>query len=63
MSCQCNRVGGPFIAEDPNCPAHGTEAKRRKDEIEDLGERAKTETDVAVLRKIVADLVVLGTEY
>jgi len=63
MSCQCNRVGGPFVAEDPDCPAHGTEAKRRKERIEDLGERAKTETDVAVLREIVADLVVLGTEY
>lgn len=63
MSCQCNRIGGPFKAEDPDCPAHGLEAKRRKREIEALGERAATETNVAVLREIVADLVVLGTEY
>ena len=23
MSCQCYMVGGPFIAEDPDCPIHG----------------------------------------
>jgi len=23
MSCECNQIGGPFIAEDPDCPAHG----------------------------------------
>ena len=36
MSCQCHRIGGPFIAEDPDCPAHGREAQRearRRDEI------------------------------
>jgi hypothetical protein len=21
--CQCYQVGGPFIAEDPDCPIHG----------------------------------------
>jgi len=28
MSCQCHQIGGPFIAEDPDCPAHGREAQR-----------------------------------
>jgi len=28
MSCQCYQIGGPFIAEDPNCPAHGLDAQR-----------------------------------
>jgi hypothetical protein len=23
--CQCYQVGGPFIAEDPDCPVHGTD--------------------------------------
>lgn len=29
MSCQCYQVGGPFISEDPDCPAHGAEAQQR----------------------------------
>jgi len=26
MDCghQCHQIGGPWIAEDPNCPIHGT---------------------------------------
>jgi len=24
--CECYKIGGPFIAEDPECPVHGTEA-------------------------------------
>lgn len=34
--CQCYQIGGPFIAEDPDCPAHGTYAqseRRRKSAI------------------------------
>jgi hypothetical protein len=31
--CQCYQIGGPFIAEDPECPVHGiaaqTECARR----------------------------------
>jgi hypothetical protein len=27
MSCDCYRIGGPFIAEDPGCPVHGVEAQ------------------------------------
>lgn len=23
MGCECFQIGGPFIAEDPDCPAHG----------------------------------------
>jgi len=26
--CECYQVGGPFIAEDPDCPIHGTERVR-----------------------------------
>jgi hypothetical protein len=37
-SCQCHQIGGPFIAEDPDCPAHGLEAQRearRREEVID----------------------------
>lgn len=29
--CECYTVGGPWIAEDPNCPVHGTEAQREQE--------------------------------
>ena len=32
MSCECYQVGGRFIAEDPDCPAHGREAENRASE-------------------------------
>ncbi len=34
--CDCYRIGGPWIAEDPNCPTHGTEARIKRDEAESL---------------------------
>lgn len=30
--CECYKIGGPFIAEDPDCPVHGYEARRREDD-------------------------------
>lgn len=30
-SCDCYRIGGPFIAEDPECPEHGWEAKKERE--------------------------------
>lgn len=63
MSCQCHQVGGPFIAEDPDCPRHGTQAQAREDQIESLRERAQTETDIIVLRRIVSEIADLATEY
>ena len=33
MSCECYQIGGPFIAEDPDCPEHGREAQERDDEL------------------------------
>jgi hypothetical protein len=27
VSCECYQVGGRFIAEDPDCPAHGRDAQ------------------------------------
>lgn len=35
--CECFQIGGRFIAEDPDCPIHGTVAQReqRESEMED----------------------------
>jgi len=43
MSCQCYQIGGPFIAEDPDCPAHGTEAQaaRARQEAEESDRDAR----------------------
>lgn len=30
--CECYQIGGPFIAEDPECPVHGREAQSRAGE-------------------------------
>lgn len=32
--CECYQIGGPFIAEDPDCPVHGREAQRMEAERE-----------------------------
>ena len=32
MSCECYRVGGPWITYDPSCPTHGDEAREREAE-------------------------------
>ena len=40
VSCECHQIGGRFIAEDPDCPAHGREAqredRRRQEVIDEL---------------------------
>jgi hypothetical protein len=35
MSCECYKVGGPWITCDPDCPTHGLEAQRRDEEREE----------------------------
>jgi GNAT superfamily N-acetyltransferase len=32
--CECYIIGGPWIAEDPDCPEHGTEAQARQREVD-----------------------------
>lgn len=34
MGCQCHQIGGPFIAEDPDCPLHGAEGRREREDME-----------------------------
>ena len=41
MKCeyQCYEVGGPWIAENPDCPVHGTEAQREEKQRDRTKER------------------------
>jgi hypothetical protein len=47
MSCECYKIGGPWITYDPDCPAHGDEAQRaekqREREEEEREERHQAE--------------------
>jgi hypothetical protein len=52
MSCDCYKIGGPWIAEDPDCPKHGWEAQREEKERE--AERQSLEDRIAALEKAVA---------
>ncbi len=40
--CECYKIGGPWIAEDPNCPVHGAAAQHERQvqcsQIDDLQE-------------------------
>ena len=52
--CQCYQIGGPFIAEDPECPTHGTkaqadEARRARDASDTEGRFEALERRVAAL--------------
>lgn len=51
MSCQCYQIGGPFIAEDPDCAVHGSAAGQRERDVEALKLRAQAENDPAERRK------------
>lgn len=67
--CQCFQIGGPFIAEDPACPIHGTDAqaeKARQEQAEARNDEAfqaltarleALETKVARLQAKLSDLI------
>jgi hypothetical protein len=57
--CQCFQIGGPFIAEDPDCPVHGRDAQRREIEIDDLRDRIREADSVEELRAVMLDLIQL----
>jgi len=61
--CECYTIGGPFIAEDPDCPAHGREARRREAEANLLEIEANMTANVDRLREIIAELAVLARGY
>ena len=45
MSCECYKIGGLFIAEDPDCPAHDRESQEEAQRVEML------EAELAAWRK------------
>lgn len=63
MNCgyQCYEIGGPWIAENPNCPVHGIDAQaeqRSRDRVKDeLREQIDNAETVADLRACLHDLL------
>jgi hypothetical protein len=53
--CECYQIGGRFIAEDPDCPVHGTAAQeeqreREADRADLLQQIAKLRAELAAMR-------------
>ena len=45
--CECFKIGGRFIAEDPDCYEHGTAAREREREDRELARERDTVLHVA----------------
>lgn len=61
--CECYQVGGPWIAEDPDCPTHGDEARSRATKaanLEDEVERLEAEVAQLTQRLEVLERAVFG---
>jgi hypothetical protein len=56
MSCQCHQIGGPFIAEDPDCPKHGIYAVQLRDRARKLIDSILDETTEEVIFKYASQL-------
>jgi hypothetical protein len=61
MSCDCYKVGGPWIAEDPHCPVHGINAQaeeRSRDRSKDyLRQCINQATTVEELKACLYDML------
>lgn len=59
--CECFKVGGPFIAEDPNCPVHGYaaqhEARIRNRELDSLETEIEQAETVEELRELMLKMI------
>ena len=51
--CECYKVGGPFIAEDPECPEHGYAAQRQNDIAQQ--DREALEEELCAWREMFPD--------
>lgn len=60
MSCDCYKIGGPWIDVDPNCPFHGYDAQRQQ-EIEEQ-RKQELEDRVSELEQQVAWLMTMVTK-
>lgn len=56
MTCECYQIGGPFIAEDPNCPVHGKGGLQ--EELNDMEDRLSSlQLEVNRLREALQEAV------
>ena len=59
--CECFQIGGRFIAEDPDCPAHGAAAQRIEKERDEFYDDIQRDLEIAKttddLRNIIARLL------
>lgn len=60
--CDCYRIGGPWIAEDPNCPTHGIEAQHRRAAASRLRDRVSSANDVEDLKELLLEILDLIEE-
>lgn len=58
--CDCFKVGGPFISEDPDCPAHGSAATNEMAALR--ADLAKAQAEVEQLRARLDRSVCLDSE-
>ena len=54
---ECYQIGGPWIAENPACPVHGTEAQRRDLDLDRLSERVEAADSVEELRALMLEMI------
>jgi hypothetical protein len=49
---KCFQIGGPFIAEDPDCPVHGTAAQAAERRAEEEAAQETQEQKLARLKAV-----------
>jgi hypothetical protein len=56
MMCECNKIGGPWVTVDPDCPAHGVGgyAERLERAEERIAELEDAIRDELIRRKLTS---------
>lgn len=59
--CDCYQIGGPWIAEDPDCPTHGIAAQGRRSDreftVSSIRSRLRQADDIGSLKEIIYELL------
>lgn len=53
MSCECHRIGGPWVAEDPDCPRHGLAAQARARELDAVRDQVSKVSTLEEARELM----------
>jgi len=53
MSCECHRIGGPWVAEDPDCPRHGVAAQARARKLDAVRDQVSKVSTVEEARELI----------